>query len=174
MTTTLRRITTEYIEIEDRLRISGEIADAEAVVIWLTQRLLLRLLPLLLQWLDQQTQHTVNNANTPRVDVLQSFAQQTARAQLEHQPPVRPSGSSATWLAHSVDIAQSAQEMALTFKSVDDLLQPATLALAAQPLRQWLNIVYDAFVIAGWPLEVWPDWIRDGATPAQAQIAVWH
>ena len=65
MTTTLRRITTEYIEIEDRLRISGEIADAEAVVIWLTQRLLLRLLPLLLQWLDQQTQHTVNNANTP-------------------------------------------------------------------------------------------------------------
>jgi hypothetical protein len=36
MTPTLDRITSEYIDTEDRLRLSGQYAD----VIWLTQRLI--------------------------------------------------------------------------------------------------------------------------------------
>jgi hypothetical protein len=35
----LDRTTTEYIDTEDRLRLSGQYADGSAVVIWLTQRL---------------------------------------------------------------------------------------------------------------------------------------
>ena len=40
MTDSLDRITTEYIDAEDRLRLSGQSADGSAVVIWLTQRLI--------------------------------------------------------------------------------------------------------------------------------------
>jgi len=40
MTSNLDRITTEYIDAEDRLRLSGKYADGAAVVIWLTQRLI--------------------------------------------------------------------------------------------------------------------------------------
>jgi len=39
MTNTLDRITTKYIDTEDRLRLSGQYADGAAVVIWLTRRL---------------------------------------------------------------------------------------------------------------------------------------
>ena len=41
----LQRITTEYDEREDRIRVSGQLAQGEAVVLWLTQRLLNRLVP---------------------------------------------------------------------------------------------------------------------------------
>lgn len=40
----LQRITTQYIEVEDRLRLTGELAPGEVVVLWLTQRLMHRLI----------------------------------------------------------------------------------------------------------------------------------
>ena len=46
----------------------------------------------------------------------------------------------------------------------------AKLKLAAQPLRQWLGIVFDAWQQAEWPLEVWPDWLRE-SVPAKAVSA---
>ena len=36
----LDRITTEYLDTEDRLQLSRQYADGAAVVIWLTQRLI--------------------------------------------------------------------------------------------------------------------------------------
>lgn len=63
----LQRFTTEYVEIEDRIRLAGETAPGHTVVLWLTQRLLARLLPHLLQWLEQQTGATI------RGDILQGF-----------------------------------------------------------------------------------------------------
>ena len=41
----LQRVTTAYLENEDRLRLTGELADGDTVVCWLTQRLLNRLVP---------------------------------------------------------------------------------------------------------------------------------
>lgn len=50
----LQRITTEYRAQEDRLCLTGERANGDAVVLWLTQRLLNRLVPHLTGWLEQQ------------------------------------------------------------------------------------------------------------------------
>ena len=47
----LQRITSEYIEAEDRLRLTGEVGEGETETLWLTQRLLTRLLDHLLKWL---------------------------------------------------------------------------------------------------------------------------
>ena len=41
----LRRMTTEYRAQEDRLCLTGERTGGDAVVLWLTQRLLNRLVP---------------------------------------------------------------------------------------------------------------------------------
>ena len=41
----LHRITTEYIDSEDRIRLTGQLASGDTVVLWLTQRLLNRLVP---------------------------------------------------------------------------------------------------------------------------------
>ena len=50
----LQRITTEFVDAEDRIRLAGEDAAGEAVVLWLTQRLLNRLVAHLCDWLEQR------------------------------------------------------------------------------------------------------------------------
>ena len=52
--TSLKRITTEFIPVEDRIRLSGEREDnGSPLVLWLTQRLIRRMLPVLLDWLQK-------------------------------------------------------------------------------------------------------------------------
>ena len=163
---TLERITTEYIDLEDRIRLAGEVGNAAPVVIWLTQRLLQRLVPALLQWLERQ------DDDISRAEVLQSFAQQAARAELTPQAPVQAVAGCAAWLAQSVDITRSEQLLSLTFRGADG--EDATLNLAAKPLRQWLSIVHDTYLKAGWPLDMWPNWIRESTLTAGQQSVVLH
>lgn len=165
MTQVLERITTEYIDTEDRIRLSGEVGNDVPVVIWLTQRLLQRLLPKLLQWLENQ------NADMPHADILHGFAQQAAKAELAPQAPVLAGSDSTAWLVQSVDIEQSEQAVSLTFYGVNGQ-DPVSLALAATPLRQWLSIVYDAYLKAEWPIEVWPGWLRESLPSVQEQAVI--
>ena len=111
MTDTLQRITTEYIEAEDRIRLAGE-AGEKTMVLWLTQRFLNRLIPHLCQWLDQRV------GATPLTEVKQEFAQQKARAELEAQPPVRARPDMQGVLIHSVDLKPSRTGLGLHFKDV--------------------------------------------------------
>lgn len=164
MSTELERITTEYVPDEDRIRLVGEVGDGTTVVIWLTQRLLQRLLAVLLQRLEQQSAHTLH------AELLQGFAQQAARAELTSQAPVQADDGNAPWLAHAVDIGQSDLGVSLTFKSADGA--SASLLLSDQHLRQWLNIVNDVTLLAQWPQDVWPQWLRDSAAPAGKNIVV--
>ena len=63
----LQRLTTEYIVIEDRMRISGETRDAGPVVMWLTNRLAMRVVPQLLRWLEDQAAPTAgSSSDSPR------------------------------------------------------------------------------------------------------------
>jgi hypothetical protein len=162
----LKRLSTLYVDREDRLRLTGQTADGAPEVIWLTQRLLQRLIPLLLQWLEQR------DPNVARVQVLRTWAQEKARAELVRQPPIRPRADSRTWVAQSVDVAQRARGVRLTFNGATD--EHAVVAFAAKGLRQWLNIVHAAYLKAAWPLDVWPDWIRESAAPDQRRTAVLH
>lgn len=163
---TLERITTVYIEGEDRIRLSGEVATGEVVVIWLTQRLLQRLLPLLLQLLQGRP------ADVLHAEVLQGFAQQAAKADLQPQVPVQIRTGSTAWVAQSVDMTATDQAVILTFRGADS--QAAALTLAAIPLRQWLGILHDMYGKAEWPLAVWPGWIRESALPVMDRPVVVH
>ncbi|TSE35323.1 hypothetical protein Tfont_02297 [Tepidimonas fonticaldi] len=164
--TELQRITTEYSEAEDRLRLAGEDAQGQTVVLWLTQRLLSRLVAHLCRWLEQQ------GGNAPLVEVRQEFAQQKARAELAPQPPVRADAETQGVLVHSVDLKRSRAGLVLHFKGVGGNVV-ASLKLQPKPLRQWLNIVYDQYLQAGWPTTVWPAWVAEAkpaATPARAAV----
>jgi len=74
------------------------------------------------------------------------------------------------WLADSIDFTHSPEGVVLTFKRAND--QRAILTLPAAALRQWLNIVYDAYARAEWSLAAWPEWVSEAATPGQAALAV--
>lgn len=105
----LQRITTEYDEHEDRLRLSGELSDGSSVLLWLTQRLLYRILPHLTQWLGQHDAGAAGNAVGlwQDSDWIQGFAQQAAQAQLAPSPPVRTSASTASWRVDRAHIIET-------------------------------------------------------------------
>ena len=156
----LQRITTEFVDAEDRIRLAGEDAGGDALVLWLTQRLLNRLVAHLCAWLEQRIPTNIHHyAAAAQAEVIQSFAQQAALAALEPQPPVQSSVQSRAWLVHSVDIASGDQGVMLTFKAAEAGSPCATLTLQDQPLRQWLNILHDQYQKAEWPLTVWPEWM---------------
>jgi hypothetical protein len=51
----------------------------------------------------------------------------------------------------------------------------ATLTLQTQALRQWLGIVHSQYLKGGWPLSVWPEWIREAkATEAIRAASALH
>lgn len=147
----LQRLTTEYVEAEDRVRISGELASGETVVMWVSQRLLMRLLPHLFLWLEKQS-----SDNIP-MEIEQSFAQEAAKAGLAPEAPVQRLTESREWLVAAVDLTPNANALVMSFKS--ETGQRETMALNAVALRQWLEITHSLWVIAEWPSDVWPEWI---------------
>ncbi len=84
MSLALERITTQYIEAEDRIRLSGSTRDGHSQVLWLTQRLLSRLLPRLLDALQPSAPAT-RLASQPPQDEWQSWLQAAARDSLQQQ-----------------------------------------------------------------------------------------
>lgn len=173
----LQRITTEYDEHEDRLRLSGELSDGSSVLLWLTQRLLYRILPHLTQWLGQHDAGAAGNAVGlwQDSDWIQSFAQQAAQEQLAPSPPVRTSASTASWRvdrAHIIETTTTTGTPTLCVVFQGPAQQEARLVLAPEPLRQWLGIVYAQTQRGQWPMAAWPTWMHEsqacGAPPAAA------
>lgn len=161
------RITTDYNETEDRLQLSGEASSGDHTVIWVTQRLLQRLVPVLLQWLERK------NDGSGYSEVLHAFAQTAAREELVAQPPVRPGDSNDVWLVRSIDITQAEHAVTLTF--IGAPAQKALLTLEEKFLRQWLSIVYETSLRAEWPTTIWPEWVRESsAAPIKAGKTLFH
>lgn len=153
----LQRFTTEYVDLEDRIRLSGETAGGEAEVLWLTRRLIGRLVPHLCAWLEKQDGLGRALDEPHMADVLQGFALQAALQSLVPQAPVRPEGAQHSWLVQSVNLTAGEAALHLVFQGAAD--RQCVLALQAQALRQWLGILHAQCCVAEWPLEVWPSWL---------------
>lgn len=160
----LERITCEYIEDEDRIRMSGEVAAATPVVIWLTQRMLQRLIPTLITLLEDK------RTDSHHAEIMQVLAQQAVRAELQPQVPVQAQAASVIWVASTVDIATTMQALTLTFHALDG--QAAYFVMEALPLRQWLGILYGLYVNAEWSQDIWPEWIKDSARMTPERLAL--
>jgi hypothetical protein len=156
----LQRITTEYIDQEDRVRFSGESNQGEKISFWMTQRLLSRVIASILPWVAQ--------GDGPHVELKNTFAQQAARAELEPQGPVVAPVTAL--LVSTVDITQGAEHLTLTFKTSADAL--AKLTLRRPDVRQWLNILHDTWRRAMWSKEVWPTWMEVGTAEPEPTARV--
>lgn len=149
----LNRVTTQYVENEDRLRLTGEGPAGETCVVWITRRLLGRLLPALFGWLEGRVMAA------PRAEILQSFAQEAARASIKRQPPVRAPGDSISFLVISIEVTRGDKSVLLKFRGAED--KAASFTLEAQPLRQWLAIVQSQCGKAEWRMQEWPVWMTE-------------
>ena len=95
--------------------------------------------------------------------------QQSAREAMGQQPPVMPTGNSEKWLVRSLDLNWGPGQIVLVLKGEGD--QAATIGFPTLIARQWLNVVYDLYRKADWPLTIWPDWMSEGAAaPATPHI----
>lgn len=164
----LERITTEYIPLEDRIRISGQIPKDRTVTIWLTQRMLSLLLPHLFGWLNKKFAKEQNSKsyNAGSIsDIIQTFEQEAAIANLaqQDQTPVTTKNSNDHLLVHSIDITTGDLGIQIGFKSetMHQELQLINLTMEHEPLRQWLHILYALTLQAGWTVQGWPDWMNN-------------
>lgn len=156
----LDKITTEYLEEEDRLRLSGAAPTGESCVFWLTQRLASRLIAPLTRWLGEETtQH-------PAGDLLQNWAQMAALTGQEPLPPVQADIKTSAWLVLAVDITRQADGFFLTFRGHGG--QSARLYLNVVAMRQWLAILHQHYLAADWRIDAWPTWMEQPATSAPA------
>jgi hypothetical protein len=162
----LSRITTEYIDIEDRISLTGEAAGGLSAQIWLTRRLLDRLVPHLTRWLEKQ------HATMPRADIVMSFAQQQAQSQLAPQNRVQPSAESHTWLAHEVDLRPDSNQVQVIFRGRDK--KAAGIGFDQTALRQWLGILHNAYILAQWSQDVWPEWMEISQVIDGSSSEIWH
>ena len=167
----LQRITCEYSEPEDRTRLIGEPVQAlaldssnepkQVIVLWLSQRLLSRLVSYLCKHLEME------NISALQAEIQQTFAQQAAMAALEPQPPVSALAANGSdrnttsgTLIHSIDVTAVSSALQMAFKDAEQTIV-GRLSMAPQPLRQWLQIVFEQYQRAQWSLEVWPTWVTE-------------
>ena len=73
--------------------------------------------------------------------------------------------------AQSMDIEQAEQAVILTFYGAGGQ-GPVSLVLAVTLLRQWLSIVYDAYLKAQWPIGMWPAWLKESFPPPRQQAVL--
>lgn len=174
----IQRITTEYVDSEDRIRLTGESAHGQVVVLWLTQRLLNRLLVHLLSWLERYDSQAGSGQSIG--NVFQGFAQQAAMAALPLQSPVLGGAAARVLLVLAVDLNISEEGVRLIWR--DGAGRPhsqsgdaVALFLHAQALRQWLGIVHGIYLEAGWPPAIWPEWVSESAgTMTSTGRTHWH
>jgi hypothetical protein len=163
----LQRMTTEYIEAEDRLRLTGELMSGETPVLWLSQRLLLRLLPHLLLWLERQ------RSTAFPTDIEQSFELRAASQGLGHEAPVQPAAHCCEWLVIAVDMNAAGPILHLTFRGAN-AADSVALKLQTLALRQWLSIVHALWSQAQWPASLWPEWMAQTEARRQAEKRALH
>ena len=187
----LQRITSIYFDVEDRFRITGEVSDESTRCLWLTQRLLLRLVPHILEWLNEIAR-AEGKGDLGQAELMQDFAQQAAKARLEPQAavpvPTMPDPNAAIettpgaatagqqeaiWLVKEVDISKSTNGiLTLTFKH--ESANGVQLAMAPIELRQWLIILHSQWLQAGWPAAIWPEWVDTSPKPSDQPVKELH
>ena len=158
-----RKISLLYVPAEDRMALDIEDSEGGGVRLWLTQRLCKALVSALVPML----QEVVTLKLPPEAgDAAQSWDQAAAMAEFGKTPGVRLQPDSVSGLVTAVHISPPGDQMSLTFDFGDGASRVVGLAIPA--LRQALAVMHRLHVQAGWPLEVWPDWIADPAVAAGA------
>lgn len=156
----LNRLTSEYIEAEDRFLLTGEDQDSNALCLWLTQRLALRIISHLVSELSSHSPEALQNPShdDDANKLLQETAQQEAQADLAPQEAVTSTSATPALLIQEVDINRATNgTVGFVFK--DNAAKKVALGFEPQQLRQWLAILHQQWRVAQWPATVWPQWI---------------
>ena len=166
----IQRFTTEYVVVEDRIRLSMELNGGEVRVLWLTRKLCARLVPQLVKVLGKRSLIYDDAVQVPS-DNAQRRSQMGALGRLESQDPVRPEGPVEGHLVTVLSMRMNPRAIMLDFKTHENKLIQ-TIPFTEVAMRQWLVMLYAAFRKGEWTEDIWPDWIiikgrEDGPDPVR-------
>ena len=156
----LKRITSEYIEEEDRIRLAGVTEKNETLSLWFTMRLTSKLVSHCIKLLAEHSpelERAATNDEQSRKN-LQDIVQQSAEQEIIKEEAVSVTKNSPSYLIKEIDVKVSGRGIVLILKEKDTLFYE--LNLDNRQLRQWLRMLYLIWKKADWPLHVWPDWMN--------------
>ena len=159
----LKRITSEYIELEDRIRLAGLTDENQTISIWLTMRLLRRLITHCLNLLEKNTPELKKTPaqNEYSRKSVQHFVQKSAEQQIVEEAAVKVADDSPNQLPTEIDIKNDDAGVTIIFKG--EFSSDYAIYLNNQQLRQWLGMLHMIWQKAEWPNLVWPDWMSGSA-----------
>lgn len=176
----VKRHTTRYQVDEDRLHLFVERQDGSVVALALTRRLLNRVVPALVQRLEQTPgaggqAAAAGGPAAPagqKAAAMQRFAQTSAVRRMTPQPSVQSAeGTPPPALVRSVDIQvrEGILHLILRDREGGEALQ--SLPFSATNLRQWLGVVRGQYRKAAWEETFWPVWMAsDGTSSAELRL----
>lgn len=153
-----RQVRSEYVSVEDRLRLTCELDSGETVNLWLTMRLSTRLVARLLGWLEAQ----LRADNSLQADVAQAVAQLSAQKDPAGaaKSQVHPDKAYDGWLVTKIDVATHDKVVVMTFRTDSPYTPKIQLGFEAVALRKWLGMLCKQWDVAEWPKGVWPEWLQ--------------
>jgi hypothetical protein len=162
----IQTFTGRYDPVEDRLRLDAVNAAGEKQSIFLTRRLVDRVIPVLVSHLEGKTPEGVP------ADLAQGMSQsraRQARQTAEATPAVATDAETPTWLCRTMHFQKADHGLTVIF--TDDTQTDAVMPMAEANLRAVLDILLDLYTKANWPTEPFPEWMKPEATvtisPAQ-------
>lgn len=147
----IERFTTEYHPAEDRIRFLVTDAKGSVQLLWLTRRLINRLILAVVECLEKETE------SKPESEILQSFSQQSATSKISPEEQVVGEIDTESWLVTHIDLTPSQQVVKLVFYDKNE--HRARLNFSRIKLRQWMSILSEMYRRAGWLESIWPDWL---------------
>lgn len=150
----LKKVTLNYVAVEDRIRMSAERQNGEPVVFWLTMRLCRSMVGPLCGYIEKNVQPSALVDRTTQLSVQQ----RQAMWELQPSEPVRTGNEITPVIPDRLDLEFLKNKVALRLPY--GIREKAELQMNPQELRQWMDILYRMFRSGAWPMDEWPDWMQ--------------
>jgi hypothetical protein len=155
----IQTFTGRYDPVEDRLRLDAVDAAGGKQSIFLTRRLVDRVIPVLVSHLEDKTPEGVP------ADLAQGMSQSRARQARqtgEATPAVAADTETPTWLCRTIHFQKADHGLNVIF--TDDTQVDAVMPMVEANLRAVLDILLELYAKANWPTEPFPEWMKPEAT----------
>ena len=155
----IQTFTGRYDPLEDRLRLDAVDAQGGKQAIFLTRRLMDRVIPVLVSHLEGKTPEGVP------ADLAQGMSQSRARQARqtgEATPAIAADPETPSWLCRTMHFQKADHGLNVIF--TDDTQTNAVMPMVEANMRAVLDIFLDLYTKAGWPTEPFPEWIKREAT----------
>ena len=162
-------VTMSFDPIEDRIVMNSSDKKGKVERLWLSRRLLDKLIPTLTDQLE------MNSSNKIPTELEQSLAQEKAEIDKEKLEAVKIKGQNPSWLVTTIQIARNKNDFRLLFigqNTTDDDFSSnqAKFDLATENLRQWLNAICKLYAKAEWDTKAFPLWIKENKSHSNKPI----